>query len=90
LAGEAKAEYSLGHAEVAQRALKQLIARDDAYQTARVYAWRGEKDHALECAERAYEKRDPGVTWIKIDPFFRSLRGDARYKSLLRKLNLRE
>jgi TolB-like protein/Tfp pilus assembly protein PilF len=90
LSGRARAEYSLGHAEASQRILKQLIARDDAYQAVRVYAWRGEKDHALEWAERAYEKRDSAVTWIKIDPFFRSLRGDARYKSLLRKMNLPE
>jgi TolB-like protein/Tfp pilus assembly protein PilF len=90
LSGRARAEYSLGHAEASQRILKQLIARDETYQTARVYAWRGEKDHALEWAERAYEKRDIAVAWIKIDPFLRSLRGDARYKSLLRKMNLPE
>ena len=88
LAGRARAEYSLGHAEASQRILKQLIALDDPYGTARVYAWRGEKDEALECLERSYAQREPGLTWIKIDPFFRSLRGDARYKSLLRKMNL--
>jgi TolB-like protein/Flp pilus assembly protein TadD len=90
LAGRARAEYSLGHAEASQGFLKQLIARNVPYQTARVYAWRGESDHALEWAERAYEDRDYGVTLIKIDPFFRSLSGDARYKSLLRKMNLPE
>jgi TolB-like protein len=90
LEGRAKAEYSLGHAEASQRILKQLIVLDDAYEIARVYAWRGEKDQAFESLERAYAQRDPGITWIKIDPFFRSLRGDARYKSLLRKMNLPE
>jgi TolB-like protein/Flp pilus assembly protein TadD len=89
--GRARAEYSLGHAEASQRILKQLIAReDDAYGTARVYAWRGEKNQALESLERAYAQRDPGITWIKIDPFFRSLRGDPRYNALLQKMNLPE
>jgi adenylate cyclase len=90
LAGRAKAEYSLGHAEASQRILKQLIALDDAYGTARVYAWRGEKDQAFEWLERAYAHRDPGLTWIKIDPIFRTLRGDPRYKALLHKMNLSE
>ncbi len=90
LAGRARAEYSLGHAEASQGILKQLIALDDAYATARVYAWLGEKDQALEWLERAYVERDPGVTWIKIDPFFRSLRGDPRFKALLHKMNLPE
>ena len=53
-----------------------------------MYAWRGEKDHAFEWAERAYVQRDIGITWLKIDTDFRSLRGDPRYKALLRKMNL--
>ncbi len=93
LAGQAKAEYSLGHVEIARRVLEQMIARDDAYdneacQIARVYAWQGQQDQAFEWAERAYAERDSCLAWIKIDPFFRSLRGDARYKSLLRKMTL--
>jgi len=90
LAGQAKAEYSLGHVEAAQGLLKQVIAGNDPYQTAQVYAWRGENDHALDWAERAYVERDPGLTWIEIDPFFRSLHDDARYKALLRKMSLPE
>ena len=62
LAGQAKAEYSLGHAEASQRILKQLLAVDDAYGTARVYAWFGDKDQAFEWLERAYAHRDPGLT----------------------------
>jgi hypothetical protein len=40
--------------------------------------------------ERAYERRDDGIPWLKIDPGFNRLRGDPRYKALLRKLNLPE
>jgi TolB-like protein len=90
LSGQAEAEYSLGRAEASQRILKQLIASDDAYGTAQVYAWRGEKDQALEWLERSYVQREPGLTWVEIDPRFRSLRGDPRYKALLRKMNLPE
>ena len=90
LAGEAKAEYSLGHVAVAQRALDQLITENDRYDAARVYAWRGENAHALQWLERSYVEREPSLTWIKIDPYFRGLRGDARYAALLRKMNLAE
>jgi serine/threonine protein kinase/TolB-like protein/Tfp pilus assembly protein PilF len=90
LAGRAKAEYSLGNAEASQGILKQMIARNDANEIACVYAWRGEKDQALEWLERAYVQRDVGITWIKINPFFRSLRGDPRYKALLHKMKLPE
>jgi len=93
LAGQAKAEYSLGHVDASRRVLDQLIAEYGKrnfgeYQIARVYAWRGEKDLAFMWAERAYAHRDTGITWIKIDPDFRRLRSDARYTALLHKMNL--
>jgi hypothetical protein len=78
---------------VSRRILEQFITehgKDNACMIARVYAWRGEKDQALEWLERAYVQRDTSLTWVKIDPRFRSLRGDARYKALLRKMNLPE
>jgi TolB-like protein len=90
LAGQAKAEYSLGHHEVSERILKQLIAKKDYYAIACVYAWRGEKDKAFQWAERAVRTRDAGITWLKIATDFRSLRGDSRYKALLREMNLPE
>jgi hypothetical protein len=55
-----------------------------------VYAWRGEKDKAFEWAERAVKTRDAGITFLKIDTDFRSLRGDPRYKTLLHNMNLPE
>jgi len=91
LSGQAKAEYSLGHLDASQRVLEQLIAKygnGSAYYVARVYAWRGEKDQAFEWLQRAYEQRDPGLTWIKIETDFRNVHDDLRYKALLRKMNL--
>jgi TolB-like protein/Flp pilus assembly protein TadD len=90
LMGQAMAEYSLGHAAASQRALDQLIALNDTYSVAQVYAWRGENDQALTWLERAYARHDPGLTWIKIAPDFRHVRSDARYMALLRKMNLPE
>jgi tetratricopeptide (TPR) repeat protein len=91
LVGQAKAQFSLGHVDESQRVLEQLIAKNESpYQIAEVYGWRGEKEQAFEWAERAYEERDMGLTWLKIDTDFRSLRGDSRYRALVRKMNLPE
>jgi Flp pilus assembly protein TadD len=92
LTGQAKAEYSLGHAEASQRSLDDLIAQngDDKYFVAAVYAWRGETDKSFEWLERAYAARDPGLTWLKIDRNFHGLHNDPRYQSLLRKMHLPE
>jgi TolB-like protein len=93
LAGQAKAEYSLGHLDASERALQQFIAKfgkDSAYLVASVYAWRGENDPAFEWLNRAYDMRDGGLPWIKIDPGLLGLRGDPRYKALLRRMNLPE
>jgi TolB-like protein len=92
LAGEAKAEYSLGHVDESRRLLNELIDKygKDDWAIASVYAWRGETDLAFMWAERAYAHRITGLTWIKIDPHFRYLRSDPRYKALLKKMNLPE
>ncbi len=89
LIGQAKAEYSLGHAEASQKALDAVILGYESissYQIAQVYAWRGETDKCFEWLERAAASRDDALTWLRIDRHFRSVRDDARYKSLLRKV----
>jgi hypothetical protein len=63
-------------------------SHDAAFQIAMAHAWRGEKDSALQWLERARLQRDGGLTTLKLDPFMRSLRGDARYAEFLRKMNL--
>jgi TolB-like protein/thioredoxin-like negative regulator of GroEL len=93
LQGQARAEYSLGHAEASQRLLQEYIAEhrnDDPYAIARVYAWRGETDKAFEWLERALVIRQTSMAWLKIDPIFRSMHNDARYKHLLREMHLPE
>jgi TolB-like protein len=55
---------------------------------ARVYAFRGEKDHAFEWLNRAYDMRDEDLYFIKGDPLFKNLETDPRFKAFLRKMNL--
>jgi len=59
-------------------------------QVAQAYAYRGERTKALDWLDRAVEQRDPGIINIKTDPMFATLRGDARYKAVLRRMNLPE
>jgi serine/threonine-protein kinase len=91
--GSAMAEYTLGHAKESQQALDELAAKyaqNSAYQIAEVYAWRGERDRAFEWLQRAYTQHDDGLSDIKIDPLLATLRTDARYAALLKKLGLPE
>jgi serine/threonine-protein kinase len=53
-----------------------------------VYSGLGEKDQALEWLEKAYQEHDFRLVWIGCDPSFDSLRSDARFKGLLKKMNL--
>jgi TolB-like protein/DNA-binding winged helix-turn-helix (wHTH) protein/Flp pilus assembly protein TadD len=92
-AGEAKVEYSRGHEKESQRVLDALIAKhgeNSPYAIAGVYAWRGDRDKAFEWLERSYTRRDSDISDIKRDPLLTGLRGDPRYRSLLKRLNLPE
>jgi TolB-like protein len=91
LQGTALAQHSLGHAVASEQALGALRAtgaRQDAFQIAEVYAWRGEKGEAFAWLERAYQQRDAGLTAVLADPLLKPLRGDARFAALLRQMQL--
>ena len=47
---------------------------------------RKEVDQAFEWLEKAYEKRDSGVTHTMVNPRLRPLHGDPRWKALLSKI----
>jgi len=57
-----------------------------------VYSRRRELDRAFEWLQRAYAVPDPGLINVKSDPLLRNLRGDLRgdprYVTLLKKMNL--
>jgi serine/threonine-protein kinase len=69
-----------------QRATQGGYTRDE--QAAHVHAALGEKEKAFLLLEKALERHSPGMVWLKVDPRFDSLRGDARFARLLRKMGL--
>jgi tetratricopeptide (TPR) repeat protein len=48
----------------------------------------GERDKTFEYLEKAYEEKEDGVFWLKVDPCWDNLRPDPRYKSLIKRMNL--
>jgi eukaryotic-like serine/threonine-protein kinase len=53
-----------------------------------VFAGLGDKDGAFELLREAYEKRDPFLVNIKVDPRLDNLRSDTRFKALMRSVGL--
>jgi len=84
--------HDLRHPAESDAALKALIdgyAWTAAYQVAEAYAYRKEIDKAFEWLERAYEHRDPGVTYSLADMLLRPpLEADPRWQPFLQRMNL--
>ena len=79
--------------ELSDPTLRQLIekcADEYAFQIAEVYGVRKDTDAALAWLERAYAQRDPGFNELKNSPRLRSLHGDARWETFLKKKGLEE
>lgn len=55
---------------------------------AHVYVALKESDRALALLEEGFAERSPGLCWLKVDPRFDDLRTDARFTSLLTRLQL--
>jgi TolB-like protein len=93
LEGSAMVDFAAGRKAESDAQLAEAIRRNAstwASEIARVYAFRGEKDHAFEWLNRAYEARDEDLYFIKGDPLLKNLEKDPRYKAFLRKMNLPE
>lgn len=89
--GQAFAHHTLGNDAESRRALDEVERRwahVGAYQVAEIYAWRGEREQALDWLERCYRDRDSGLILAGLDPLMRGLRGDGRYREIMRKLKL--
>jgi serine/threonine protein kinase/tetratricopeptide (TPR) repeat protein len=81
-----------GRVREARECLRELQDRLEeesfgVYEVALIYAGLGEKDHAFEWLERAYEEHDKGLIYLKVDPPLDPLRSDPRYEDLLRRMN---
>ena len=89
----AQAAYSAGHKAEAENALAELLktgATSNTYAIAQTYAWRGETDKAFEWFDKVVLVRDAGATQLLADRQLDSLHKDARWKALLKKVNLPE
>jgi serine/threonine-protein kinase len=91
LVGTAIVHHARGEVEASDTALAALIAEygvDSPYQVAEVYGARGEADKAFEWLEKTFADRDPGLSYMKMDPNLANIRSDPRWTPLLRKIGL--
>jgi TolB-like protein/Tfp pilus assembly protein PilF len=58
------------------------------YRLAWVYAGAGDRERSFEWLQKAFEQRDPDLSYVRIEPAFDSIRDDARYPAFLRRLGL--
>jgi tetratricopeptide (TPR) repeat protein len=66
-------------------------ANTGAFYVAMTYAYRGDRDHAIEWLERAYQQKDTWfATTIVGEQVFKGMADDPRFKDFLRRLNLLE
>jgi TolB-like protein/Tfp pilus assembly protein PilF len=56
-------------------------------EVAELYVFAGEKVQALDWLERAYQARDPSLTYLR-DPVYEPLRSEPRFQSLMRLMRL--
>ncbi len=57
------------------------------YQFAEIFTQQGKKDEAIGALEKAWIVRDPGLTWMKVDPLLDPLRSDPRFQALFNRLD---
>ena len=85
-------EYQrLGRAKEVDNMLRDYIIKfkkDEMYQIAQIYAFRGDKDKAFEWLEKSYDAQYIRLNFFKGDPLLKNLEGDPRHKAFLKKMNL--
>jgi TolB-like protein/Tfp pilus assembly protein PilF len=90
--GLALVYFALGRRAESDRALAHIeraVPGVGELNVALVYAYRGELDQAFQWLDRAVASRDINLGHrLKYDPIFDRLRGEPRYKELLRNMNL--
>jgi eukaryotic-like serine/threonine-protein kinase len=57
-----------------------------SYFSALIYAGLGDKDHAFEWLERAFQERSTVLAYLRLDPRLAPLRSDPRFAELLRRM----
>jgi serine/threonine protein kinase/Tfp pilus assembly protein PilF len=59
-----------------------------SYSIAESYMRMGEKQKAFEWLEKAYEEHDSGLVSLAVEPMFQSIRSDAKFKEIVRRMKL--
>jgi hypothetical protein len=83
-----------GRMNEARAMLKEFedLARSDRYASgyavAVVHAGLGDAERAFASLEAAYRERSHWLVWLKRDPRWNDIRGDMRFKSLVKKIGL--
>lgn len=83
--------FANGRRVEADIALQTLIAQragTDAVDIAAAYAYRNDKELALQWFERAYAQRDPGLLEVAGEPLFKSIADNPRFFAVLRSVRL--
>jgi TolB-like protein/Tfp pilus assembly protein PilF len=90
LLGEAYA--AAGVPDEAQKILDELTGQRHvtAYFVSRIYAALGKTNEALKWLETSYRDHGEWMVLLKVDPRFDSLRDDARFQGLMRRMNFPE
>ncbi len=91
--GLALVYFGLGRTADANQALEAFtnkFANTAAFSIAEVHGFRRENDLAFMWIERAYTQKDTSLFMVKGHPLLKSLEGDPRYKTFLRKMDLPE
>ena len=93
LAGLGQAYAAAGLKEELQQVLDELNEQSkeryvSPYYLAKIYASMGEREQAFTWLEKAYEKRNPDFIELKVEPLLDSIRSDARFQHLLRRVGL--
>jgi TolB-like protein len=79
-----------GNRELARARLAQLIQQRgdmENFGYAAIHAQLGDKEAAFAALNRAWAVRDIGLLGLKVNPFLDPLRGDARYRALVEKVD---
>jgi serine/threonine-protein kinase len=82
-----------GRKDEARRILAELEAESanryvSPYTLAAIHIPLGETEAALDKLERAFERRDRGIIWMKVSPRLDPIRAEPRFTDLLRRMRL--
>jgi len=93
LASLADADAASGRKAEAEKILRDLneLSKQrfvSPYVIAELCAALGKQDRAFQFLQRAYDERDSFLVILKVDPRFKKVRSDRRFKELLQQINL--